>query len=146
MVNSLTENRSQDTLEIEVDPNALKYLQAHGHVFILTDVQNPQYSYYRIKGYDANLKIRFEEFVEICKTFGEPSNDKNQSQMEFVIGVFNVASPLGSLPSNLSLYVARSGFSTVENWLKAVLKEEEIPKCESGQKKTFYLYHVEKII
>jgi len=142
----LSESSKPDTLEIEIDPNALKYLQTSGYVFVLKDVQNPQYSYYRIKGYDANLKIKFEEFVEVCKTFGESPTDKNQMQPEFVIGIFNVASPLGSMPSNLSLYVARTGFSSVEDWLKAVLKEDEIPECETGQKKTFYLYHIEKTI
>ena len=49
-------NSYSNILEIEIDPNALNYLKKNGNVFILTDVENPQYSYYKIKGYDANAK------------------------------------------------------------------------------------------
>ena len=66
----MSENSDPGILEIEIDPSALNYLKRSGNVFILTDVENPQYSYYKIKGYDAkaDLIIKFEEFVEICKT------------------------------------------------------------------------------
>jgi len=59
------ENSNSDILEIEIEPNALDYLKNNGEVFVLTDVENPQYSYYKIKSYDANLIIKFEEFVEV---------------------------------------------------------------------------------
>ena len=56
-------NIDANILEIEIDPNALDYLKKHGDVFILTDFENPQYSYYKIKDYDANLIIEFKEFI-----------------------------------------------------------------------------------
>lgn len=137
---------SSDTLEIEVDPKALDYLKKNGDVFILTDVENPQYSYYKIKGYDGDLKVKFEEFVEFCTALPEPdpNADPNtdNSAPELIIDIFNVSSPLNSLPSNLGFYVARSGFSTVDDWLKS-LKQDEIPECASGLKKTYYLYHIQ---
>jgi hypothetical protein len=46
------------------------------------------------------------------------------------------------MPSNLGFYVAKSGFSTVDDWLKT-LKDDEIPECSTGQKKTLYLYHIQ---
>ena len=64
----ITTGSDTNILKIEIDPNALDYLKKNGDVFILTDVENPQYSYYKIKGYDANLIIEFKEFVEVCKT------------------------------------------------------------------------------
>ncbi len=61
----MSENSDSNILEIEIDPNALYYLNKNGDVFILTDVENPQYSYYKIKVYyaNSNLIIKFEEFV-----------------------------------------------------------------------------------
>ena len=129
------------TLEIEVEPKALEYLKKSGDVFILTDVENPQYSYYKIKGYDGDFKIKFEEFVEFCTAYSEPERNTDTTP-ELVINIFNVNSPLNSLPSNLGFYVARSGFSTVDDWLKT-LKQDEIPDCSSGLKKTYYLYHIQ---
>jgi hypothetical protein len=131
-----------NTLEIEIDPKALEYLKKKGDVFILTDVQNPQYSYYKIKGYEADLKIKFEEFVEFCTEYPEPQPNVDTSKPELVVNIFNVNNPLNSLPSNLGFYVARSGFTTVDDWLKT-LKRDEIPECQSGQKKTYYLYHIQ---
>ena len=131
-----------DTLEIEIDPKALDYLKKAGEVFILTDIQNPQYSYYKIKGYEGDLKVKFEEFVEFCTAYPEPEPGVDPSQPELIINFFNVNNPLNSLPSNLGFYVARSGFTTVEDWLKS-LKQEEIPECSSGMKKTYYLYHIQ---
>ena len=137
------ENSNSDILEIEIDPNALDYLKKNGNVFILTDVENPQYSYYKIKGYDANLIIKFEEFVEICKTYPDSQTPINNSQTEFTITTFNVTSPINSKHSNLGFYVAKSGFSTVDDWLKTL--KDEIPECSTGHKKTFYLYHIRTI-
>jgi len=131
-----------DSLEIEIDPHALEFLKKSGDVFVLTDVQNPQYTYYRVKGYDANLKIKFEEFVEFCKGYPEDQNDPNNPSAEFVVTVFNVNSPSNTMPSNLGFYVTKSGFPTVSEWLKT-LNQDEIPDCESGQRKTFYLYHIQ---
>ena len=128
------ENSNSDILEIEIDHSAFEYLKKNGDVFILTDVENPRYSYYKIKGYDGNLIIKFVEFVEICKT-----------QTEFTITAFDVTSPANSNPSNLGFYVTKSGFSTVDNWLKKLKDSEAIPECSTPQKKTFYLYHIQTV-
>ena len=135
------ENINSGILEIEVDPNALDHLKKSGEVFILTDVENPQYTYYKIKSYNANLIIKFEEFVEVCKTSLD-SQTNIDSQAELAVRIFNVKSPLNAMPSNLEFYVAKSGFLTVEDWLKT-LKNVEIPECSTGRKKTFYLYHIQ---
>ncbi len=134
---------NMDNLEIEIDPHALEFLKKSGDVFVLTDVQNPQYSYYRIKGFDSNLNVKFEEFVEVCKGYPEEGPaDPNNPTPEFVVTVFNVNSPSSTMPSNLAFYVAKSGFKTIDDWLKS-LKADEIPDCESGYKKTFYLYRIQ---
>ena len=133
-----------DSLEIEIEPHALEFLKKTGDVFVITDVQNPQYSYYKVKGYDSNLKIKFEEFVEICKGYSEAQTDMNNPTVEFVVNIFNVNSPSSVMPSNLGFYVAKSGFPTVIDWLKT-LKTDEIPDCESGQRKTFYLYRIQTL-
>jgi len=137
----MSENSNPEILEIEIDPSALNYLKKSGNVFILTDVQNPQYSYYKIKGYDAkaDLLIKFEEFVEICKTIPDPQTDP---QTEFTTKTFDVASP-AKLKHDLSFYVPKSGFSTVNDWLKTLNVEDQIPECSTGHKKTFYLYHIQ---
>ena len=137
----MAENSNSDVLEIEIDPNALDHLKKSGEVFILTDVENPQYTYYKIKSYNANLIIKFEEFVEVCKTSLD-SQTNIDSQAELAVRIFNVKSPLNAMPSNLEFYVAKSGFSTVDDWLKT-LKNVEIPECSTGRKKTFYLYHIQ---
>jgi hypothetical protein len=51
----MIENSDANILEIEADSNALNYLKKNGGIFILTDFENPQYSYYKIKRYDAKL-------------------------------------------------------------------------------------------
>lgn len=140
----MTENRDQDIFEIEINPNALDYLKKKGDVFILTDIQNPQYAYYRIQGYDAKLIVKFEEFVEVCKTYPDPQTSPSDAPAEFNVTIFDVTSPANSKPSNLGFYVVRSGFQSVKDWLKT-LKEDEIPECETGPKKTFYLYHIQTI-
>jgi len=137
----MSENSNSEILEIEIDPSALNYLKKSGNVFILTDVQNPQYSYYKIKGYDAkaDLLIKFEEFVEICKTI--PDSQTNP-QTEFTTKTFDVASPV-KLKHDLAFYVPKSGFSTVNDWIKTLNAEDQIPECSTGHKKTFYLYHIQ---
>jgi len=135
------EKSDSDILEIEINPNALDYLKKNGDVYIITDVENPQYSYYKIKNYDANLTVKFEEFVEVCKTYA-PSQVKGELQAEFTVRIFNVKSPSTPTPSNLGFYVAKSGFPTVDDWLKT-LKDDEIPECETGRKKIFYLYNIQ---
>ncbi len=139
-------NSYSNILEIEIDPNALNYLKKNGNVFILTDVENPQYSYYKIKGYDANaeLIIKFEEFVEICKTYHDSQTDINNPQTEFITKTFDVTSPAKLKHYDLGFYVAKSGFSTVDDWLKTVKAVDEIPECSTGHK-TFYLYHIQTI-
>jgi len=132
---------NSEILEIEVDTHALEFLKKSGDVFVLTDVQNPQYSYYRIKGFDSNLNVKFEEFVEVCKGYPESQTDPNNPTPELIVTVFNVNSPSNTMPSNLGFYVAKSGFNTVQDWLKS-LKVDEIPDCEMGRK-TFYLYRIQ---
>ena len=138
----MTESNS-DQLEIEIDVKALDFLKKNGDVFVLTDVQNPQYSYYQIKGYDGKLKINFEEFVEFCMGYPQDEDPNTPTpEPQLIVNIFNVNNPLNSLPSNLGFYVARSGFPSVAEWLKS-LKQDEIPECASGQKKTYYLYHIQ---
>jgi hypothetical protein len=141
-VNGVGENSSSGILEIEIDPNALDYLKKNGDVFVLTDVENPQYTYYKIKSYDAHLTIKFEEFIEVCKTTPDSQANIDDLQGEFAVRIFNVKSPANAMPSNLGFYVAKSGFSTVDDWLKT-LKKDEIPECSTGRKKTYYLYHIQ---
>ena len=136
------ENSNSGVLEIEINPKALDYLKKNGEVFILTDVENPQYQYFKIKSYDAKLSIKFEEFVEVCKTYPDSQTNINEEQAEFTIRIFSVKSPSNAMPSNLGFYVAKSGFSTINDWLKT-LKGNEIPECSAGRKKTFYLYNIE---
>ena len=138
-------NSDSTILEIEIDPNALNYLKKNGNVFILTDVENPQYSYYKIKGYDANLIIKFEEFVEICKTIDDSQTDINNPQTKFTTKTFDVASPAKLKHNDLGFYVAKSGFSTVNDWLKTLKDEDAIPECSTGHNKTFYLYYIKAI-
>jgi hypothetical protein len=140
-------NSDSNILEIEIDPSALNYLKKNGNVFILTDVENPQYSYYKIKGYDAkaNLIIKFEEFVEICKTYHDSQTDINNPRTEFTTKTFDVASPAKLKHYDLAFYVAKSGFSTVDDWLKTLKADDEIPECSTGHNKTFYLYHIQTI-
>ena len=98
----------------------------------------------KIKGYDAKLLIKFEEFVEICKTSNNSQASENDSVTEFAVTIFDVTSPANSKPSNLGFYAAKSGFLTVDDWLKT-LNADEIPECSTGHKKTFYLYHIQTI-
>ena len=140
----MVENSNSDILEIEIAPVSLDYLKKNGNVFVLTHVENPQYSYYKIKGYDANLVVKFEEFVEICKTYPDPQTSIDNSVPEFIITIFDVTSPASSKPSNLGFYAVKSGFSTVDDWLKT-LNADEIPECSTGPKKTFYLYHIHTV-
>jgi hypothetical protein len=140
-------NDDSNVLEIEIDPNALNYLKKNGDVFILTDVENPQYSYYKIKDYDADadLIIKFEEFVEICKTYPDSQTDINNPRTEFTTKTFDVTSPAKLKHNDLAFYVAKSGFSTVNDWLKTLKDEDAIPECSTGHNKTFYLYHIQTI-
>ena len=139
----MDKNTNLDILEIEIDSNALDYLKKNGVVFILTDVENPQYLYFKIKGYDANLTVKFEEFVEVCKIYPDSQTDINNAQTEFNVRTFNVTSPSNLNPSNLGFYVAKSGFSTVDDWLKTL--DDGVPECSTGHKKTFYLYQIQTI-
>ena len=141
-------NSDSNILEIEIDPNALNYLKKNGDVFILTDVENPQYSYYKIKGYDAdaNLLIKFEEFVEVCKTYYDSQTNMNNPRTEFTTKTFDVTSPGNLKHYDLGFYVAKSGFSTVDDWLKTLKADDEIPECSTGHNKIFYLYHIQRAL
>jgi hypothetical protein len=133
-----------DTLEIEIDENSLNHLKKNGDVYILTDVQNPQFSYYKIKSYIDKLTIKFVEFVEVCKSIPDLENDPDNTQPEFTIKTFNVTNPSNATPGDLQYYVAYSGFPSIDDWLKT-LKEEKIPECRTGNRKIFYLYHIETV-
>ena len=135
---SISENSDTHILEIEIAPNALDYLRKNGDVFILSDFKNPQYSYYKIKGYDPNLIIEFKEFVEVCKTNVET---RDNSPTEFTAATFNVTSPIDLKPKNLGFYLEKSGFSTINDWVKTLKDEDAIPECSTGRK-IFYLYYV----
>jgi len=130
-------NGEANILDIEIETNALNYLEKNGNVFILTNFENPKYSYSKIKGYDAKLLIDFVEFVEICKTY--PDN----SLIEFTTSAFSPTSPADS-KHDLGFYLDKSGFSTVDDWLKTVKDENAIPECSTGYK-IFYIYHVRTI-
>ena len=143
----MSENSDSNILEIEIHPDALNYLKKNGNVFILTDVENPQYLYYKIKDYDANenLTIKFEEFVEICKTIQDSQTSINDAQTVFITKTFDVTSPAKLKHYDLAFYVAKSGFPTVNDWLKTLKAVDEIPECSTGHNKTFYLYHIKTI-
>lgn len=143
----MSENIDSDILEIEIEPNALNYLKKYGNVFILTDVQNPQYSYYKIKGYEdnANIAIKFTEFVEICKNHQDSETNTNNPQTEYITKTFNVTSPANLKHYDLAFYVPKSGFATVEDWLKTLKTAAEIPECSMGHK-TFYLYQIQTVL
>lgn len=127
-------------LEEEVDSRALDFLKRNGEVFILTDVENPQFTYSGIKSYDGELSVQFIEFAEICRA---PNGSEDEvGALEFLTETFNVSSPASPEGSNLELYVSKSGFSTVNEWLKIF----KIPEYSSGNKKTLYLYHVQTIV
>ena len=89
--------------------------------------------------------IKFEEFVEICKTYPDSQTDINNPRTEFTTKTFDVTSPAKLKHNDLAFYVAKSGFSTVNDWLKTLKDEDEIPECSTGHNKTFYLYHIKTI-
>ena len=132
---SISNNSDENISEIEIEPKALDYLKKNGDVFILTDLENPQYSYYKIKGYDADLLIEFKEFVDICKKY------LDNERTEFSTATFDVRSPTNLNRNNLGFYLAKSGFSTIDDWLKTLKDEDAIPECSMGSK-TFYLYYI----
>ena len=136
----LSKNIDANILEIEIDPNALDYLKKNGDVFILTDFKNPQYTYYKIKGYDTNIIIEFKEFVEICKTSVDNSTTDNPPT-EFITSTFNVASPIDKKRNDLGFYVEQSGFSKIDDWVKTLKDKDAIPECSTGHK-TFYIYYI----
>ncbi len=131
----VNEEVEENVLQIEIDPHALSYLKRRGEVFILTDLKNRQYAYNKIKAFDASVAIDFREFVEVCKTSVE------DSPTEFTTATFNVASPMDSKQKDLAFYVGKSGFSTVNDWLKASIDESAIPECSTGRI-MFCLYYI----
>ena len=132
----MSENIDANILDIEIDPIALDYLKKNGNVFILTDIKNPQYAYYKIKDYDAYLIIEFKEFFEVCKT------NADNVPIGFTSAIFTGAAPADSKNTNWGFYVAKSGFSTVDDWLKTLKTYDEIPECSTGKNKIFYLYYI----
>ena len=143
---SLSRVSGLNILETEVDPNAIKYLETNGSVFILTDVENPQYSYDKIKGYDADavLIIRFEGFVEVCKTYDSSQTKINNPRTEFATKIFEAIFPTVLKHYDSALYVAKSGFSTLDDCLKTLKAADEIPECSTGGNKIIYLYQIQR--
>jgi len=134
---SNSEKSDPNMLQFEIDPISLDYLKKNGEVYLLTDFKNPQYTYYKIKGYDAKLNIEFKEFVEVCKT----TADEENSPTEFTTLTYNAASPIDEKQKDLGFYLERSGFSTVNDWVKTLKEDDKIPECSTGRK-TFYLYYI----
>jgi hypothetical protein len=143
---SVSGDSDLNILAIEIDPNALNYLKKNGDVFILTDVENPQYSHYRIKGYDADAKliIKFVEFAEVCKTYPDSQTNINNPRTEFTTRIFDVPSPADLKHYDLAFYVLKSGFSTVDDWLKTLKDADKIPECSTGYNKLFFVYHIQR--
>ena len=143
---SVSGDSGLNILGIEIDPNALNYLKKNGDVFILTDVEISQYLSYKIKGYDADAKliIKFVEFAEVCKTYHDSQTDINNPRTEFTTKIFDVTSPADLKHYDLAFYVAKSGFSTVDDWLKTLKAADEIPECSTERNKLFYVYHIQR--
>ncbi len=140
----LSENVDSNVLDVEIAPNALDYLRRYGDVFVLTDSENPQYSYCKIRGFDgaANLVIEFEKFVLVSKADNDSQNRMNNSGTEFITKTFDVTSPVELMHYGLASYVEKSGFSTVDDWIKTLKVKDEIPEWSTGNK-IFYLYHIQ---
>ena len=143
---SRNENNDPNVFEIEISSGALSYLKKTGNVYILTAITNPQYAYYKIKGYDADSKliIKFEEFVEICKTNYDSQTNPNNQRTEYATKTFDVTSPTTIKPYDLTAYVAKSGYTTVDDWLKTLKTTGEIPECSTGHK-TLFIYYIQAI-
>ena len=60
---------------------------------------------------------------------------------EFTTATYNVTSPIDSKSKDLGFYLEKSGFSTVNDWLKTLKNVDAIPECSTGRK-TFYLYYI----
>ncbi len=143
---NMSEDSGLNILAIEVDPNALNYLKKNGDVFILTADEIPQYSSYKIKSYgDANLIIKFVEFVEVCKTYPDSQTNTNNRRTEFTTKIFGVKSPADFKNYDLAYYVAKSGFSMVDDWLKTLKAADEIPECSTGHNKLFFIYYILRV-
>ncbi len=123
-----------DDFEVEVAANALDFFKKTGDVFILTDLKNPQFSYSRVKDFhppaNFGILIKFEAFVLVSKT---PENEISEKGTEFTTKTFKLALKEETL-SSLESYVEKSGYSTVDDWIKNVISETV------NRKKLFYLY------
>ena len=131
-----------DSLEIEVASCIIDYLEKNGEVFILADIENPQYSYSKISGYDfdVDLRINFEKFVTISKT--SPNVDRLDSPgMEFAAKTFGLSLDEQS-EYCLASYAEKSGYPTVDDWLKALKYLNESSEGFIGNK-LLYLYHIQ---
>ena len=124
---SICPSDDADSLQIEINVNALSLLGKNGDVFILTSFENPKYSYYKLKGYDADLLINFVEFVNVCKT------SLDNAKTEYATSAFSPISPTDST-HGLEFYLEKSGYSTVDEWLKTVIDKNAIPECSAGSK------------
>ena len=139
---NMSESGGSNSLDMEIPPHALDYLEKNGDLFILADIKNPQYSYSKIKGHDADLVIKFEKFVTICKT-----NPGSQNNLKGLKTAFSSTKAFGlflgeQTDYSLAAYVGKSGFSTIDDWINASNGANEIPECSIGGK-IFYLYHVQ---
>lgn len=141
---SVGENVGSNVLDVEIAPNALDYLRRYGDVFVLADSENPQYSYCKIRGVDgaANVVIEFEKFVLVSKADNDSQNKMNNSGTEFITKTFDSTSPIELMHNGLESYVEKSGFSTVDDWIRTLKAKDEIPERSTGNK-MFYLYHIQ---
>ena len=139
---SVSEDSVLNTSGIEIDPNALSYLKRNGEVFVLTDAQFSQDSSCMVKGYDAEVIFKFEEFVEVCKTLDDSQNRVDSPQIEYSTRAFELGSPSTLRSSNLGFYAAKSGFLSVDDWLRTLKVADEIPECSTGHKKLLLMYHI----
>jgi hypothetical protein len=110
------------------NPSAFFHLNAYGKVYALRSQNNLEGVYPRVS-YDHNTKltsyalnVKFIEPIEITR-----------EQSSYHCDPFNA----------LDKYVKKSGFSTVNNWCKALEEWHKIPI--KPQTRTFYLYLCTKL-
>lgn len=130
-----------ELLDADLDPRVLRFLEDNGEVFALADLSNPQFHYDRIKNYEAKLSIKFERFVEVYKESDASGMDGLQGGLSTV--TYSVNSPADARTwGRLDSYVAQSGFSSVDEWLKASGADRILAGLD-WKKKTFFLYHIQ---
>jgi hypothetical protein len=98
------------------------------------------------KAKPAKLIIKFVEFAEVCKTYPDSQTNINNPRTEFTTRIFDVPSPADLKHYDLAFYVLKSGFSTVDDWLKTLKDADKIPECSTGRNKLFFVYHIQRAL